>query len=331
VRYRMHASWLSLALLTAVVAVGGGTAVADLTTAFAGFDTTWGVGVSGLKSSYHTDTRDGVLLPNGLSQLGPERITYPHGVRQVPSPGGSVGRAFDEGVLGVKVDGQNLVVQVAGGLDPNWGYYYSGWGTWYGQGDVFVAVEDSAGISHLALLNSWARGPAGPRTLDGGNFDKAQKFHTAVGASGTSLEGHLVALSSNDDVVRVGGRGSYYPYYSPTPEGLDYRVFAQGGTDKGDATIAHATTTDAGLGGVTQTWFLQTWTVPIAWLSSDPSFTVGLHKTTTCGNDQIGLMTVVPLPSAALLGALGAGMLLWFRRRLGLGSLARPDSPGRTS
>ena len=297
---------------------------ADLSTAFAGYTTVSEVGMSGLQSSYYADTKSGVTLPDYMFSLGPERVSYPHGVGQVPSPGGGVGRVFDEGVMGLRVQGGNLIIQVAGGLNPAEGYYYSGWHTWYGQGDVLITVEDTAGISHFALLNSWASDGASYRTLNGGHFDAAQDFHTGAGG-GTDLQGHLVSLSSTNDVVLAGGQGSYRPSYSPPPEGLDYRVYAQGGTDIGDAGLEHSSVWDVGLGGVGQDWFLQTWMFPTNWLSSDPVFTIGLHKSASCGNDQIGMVTVVPAPGALVLGLLGFGTTGFVRRMAGTGRRKAPN------
>lgn len=300
--------------LIVVLCVGGGALHADLSSEFAGFEAVWEIGVSGLESSYHSPTKIGTTLPNYLPVLGPGRVTYPVG--QVPSPGGSLGQIFDEGVLGVNVQGGSLVLRVAGGLDPLTGYWHSGWNTWYGQGDVFVTVEDSVGIRHYALLNAWARDSCGaPLTLDGSAFDQAQAFHVTGGAGGTSLEGHLVSLTQDNHVALTAGAGSYDPSYVPAPWGLDYRALAQGGTVLGDAGLTHDSTWDIGLGDVNQEWYLQTWTVPIDWLSSDSVFTIALHKTTTCGNDQIGDLYVVPAPSAVVLGALGLGLVGWARKR----------------
>ena len=282
----------------------------DLSSEFSGYEAIWEIGVSGLQSSYYADTRSGITLPDDMFSLGPARVSYPHGVGQIPSPGGCVGSVFDEGVMGVQVQGGTLTIQVAGGLNPLTGYYYSGWSTWYGQGDVFITVEDTAGISHFALLNSWPRNNRGCyRTLDGGHFDAAQDFHTQGGQGGTSLEGHLVSLSSNDDVVLTGGRGSYPPGYTPPPEGLDYRAYAQAGVDIGYAGLAHSQEMDFG-----QDWFIQTWTFPTSWLSSDPVFTLGLHKTASCGNDQIGMVKVVPAPGAFLLALAGFGTVGFIKK-----------------
>jgi len=298
----------------------------DLSYAFKGYNYVSEVGVSGLESSYYDDTKNanttGTTIPDYMFSLGPGRVSYPHGIGTIPSPGGAVGQAFDEGALGLKMQGGNLVVQVAGSLNPLSGYYNSGWNTWYGQGDVFITVEDNAGISHFALLNDWARDDSGNyRELNGGYFDGAQEFHTGVDdptttfVPGADLQGHLVSLSLESDVVLAGGTGSYRPSYSPPPVGLDYRVYAQGGTDAGDAGLVHSTTTDAGMVIDPQKWYIQTWTVPTAWLSSDQVFTVGLHKAASCGNDQIGMVTAVPAPGALLLGGLGLIISNWRLRR----------------
>ena len=229
----------------------------------------------------------------------------------------------------LRVQGGNLMIKVAGGLNPLQGYYYSGWDTWYSQGDVFVTVEDTAGISHFALLNSWPTAGASYRTLNGGHFDAAQGFHTGAGG-GTNLQGHLVSLSSTDDVVLAGGRGSYRPDYSAPPEGLDYRVYAQAGMDMGDAGLEHSSVWDVGLGAQEQDWFIQTWTFPTNWLSSDPVFTIGLHKSASCGNDQIGIVTVVPAPGALVLGLLGFGTIGFIGKMARIGSRKAAKSISET-
>ncbi len=296
---------------------------ADLATEFSGFAYVNEVGVSGLKSSYYNPTKSGNTLPSGMFTLGSDRVSYPSGIGPVPSPGHydwGEARLFDEGVLGVQVEGGNLIIKAAGGLDPATGHYYSGWNAWYGQGDVFVTVDDSApGVKSFALLNLWPAYQANTgkayRSLNGGYYTGAQTFHTQAGSAGdATMEGNLVLLGSTGDVQRIEGKGAYTPTWSPAPEGLDYRVYAKGGTNMGDAGLTLTTTTDTGLtstGGIggAQTWYVETWTVPWSWLSSDSVFDIGLHLAPSCGNDQIGLLgdVVVPIPGAILLGLLGLG------------------------
>ncbi len=228
----------------------------------------------------------------------------------VPSPGGALGKNFDQGMLGMKVDGSNLVVKMATGLNPLTGYYYSGWNTWYGQGDMFVAVDDGSSVSHFALLNTWARvAPGGAlRQIDGGHFNDAQAFHVG-------REGSLVALGSNSDVTLTGGAGSYSAGHAAPPAGLDTRAYAEGGTEIGDANIQHNSLTDLG-----QAWYIQTWTVPIAWLTSSTSaVTIGLHSTASCGNDTIAgnytILDQIPEPCSALLAVIGLGLATRRRTR----------------
>lgn len=303
-----------LVVAGAYIPAVAGPSTGQLDAAFAGFTSVDEVKVSGLTSSYYTDIMGGDPLPDTMFTLGTSRVSYPSGIGTRPSPAGSIGRVFDEGMLGIMVDGDDLIVRVAGGLDPQTGYWHTGWSSWYGQGDVFLTVEDDT-ISQYALLNSWVRDESGtPRDLS--SFGKAKSFHIA-GDSGSSLEGHLVELTDDDQVALVGGAGTYYPGYGATPTGLDFRVYAQGGKDLGDASLTHTSVTDYGLGDVQQTWYVQTWTVPLEWLSGSDEFTIGLHKAASCGNDQIALLTsvaptsVVPAPPAVLLGLLGVSMAGW--------------------
>jgi hypothetical protein len=295
-----------------VILGGLGFARADLINRFTGFDYVWDVGTSGLQSSYDVDSRAGLAVSgpttgSALPTLGPSRVTYPHDIGQVPSPGGSLGRNFDAGVLGIKLDGNSLIVRLAGGLNPLTGYYYHGWETWYGLGDMFVDVQDSSGISHYALLESWARDSDGdPISLNRGRFGTAQAYHTSGGQGGSSLEGHLVKLQNDGNVAFTGGTGAYTS--SNAPAGLDLRAFAQGGSDRGSANLAHDSLTDLG-----QNWYVDTWTIGLSNLSADNEFSLALRSGPSCGNDQIvGAFTVVPEPSALILALLGTA----FARRL---------------
>lgn len=301
-------------LIATVVILIGCTAAAhaDLVDAFVGFQTIEEIDVSGLVSTYHTDTVAGhpvagATTGNVLPVFGPERVSYPNGIGQVPSPGGALGRDYDMGVLGYRLDGTDLVFQMATAIDPQLGRYHDGWGTWYGVGDLFLSVEDSAGMRHYALLNTWARDDQGqPVSINRGHYDAAKTFHTEGNTGRSSLEGHLIGLSTDSDVSLSGGRGAYNT--SNAPAGLDLRVYAKAGTDLGDAGLVHSSLSDAG-----RTWYIQQWRVGVGNLSSDADFDLALHAEVSCGNDQIGGRFGVPEPSPALAMLAIAGLI--FRRR----------------
>jgi len=313
------------AVMIVVGALCAPEANADLAASFTGmgFQTVLEQNVSGLKSSYHAYTQgsSGVNnVPNEMVTLSDQRVFYPW-VGEVPSPGGPTGRIFDEGAIGLKIEGDSLLVQVAGRLNPLAGVKYGG--AWYGQGDVFVTVADSSGVRQFALLNSWAKKPdQSYRSIGGSHFNQAKNFHATGGAGGTSLEGWLVGLLNSGDVARVGGPHSYTAT-SGSPDGLDYRTYAQGGQPVGWANIAHTTTQEQDPEGLWQTWYMQTWEFPASWISSEQDFTVGLHKIASCGNDQIGMVSmvaapgeevVIPAPKAAVLGIIGLTIAGWIGR-----------------
>jgi len=282
------------------------TAWADLTSEFAGFTWVKENKVSGLTSSVN------MSLPGSMFTLGPGRVSYPSGIGTVPSPGyynWAEAQVFDEGGLGVRVSDGKLIVRAAGGLNPQTGYWSAGHSQRYGSGDVFLTIDDlDVGVRNFALLNSWARDASGAVLAIGGTwYNVAQTFHVG------GLEGHLVRLTGAGDVALTGGDGAYGAW---TPSGLDSRVYAQGGVDMGDALLTHSSTTDDGLNGaINQAFYIQTWTVPLNLLSTYGTFDIGLHQATSCGNDQIGLVTTAPVPGAVMLAVLGFGTAGWRLRR----------------
>lgn len=309
---------------------------ADLagSTIFDGFEAVFEEDITGLRSTYDVPTRSGNNVPDVMFSLSGQRVSYP-GVGEEPSPGLPQGRAFDEGAMGLRVNGANLVVRVAGRLDPLSGVRYNG--TWYGQGDVFVTVQDTDGVSQFALLNSWARRNDGQyRNIGRGYFNLARSFHAAGGKDGASLEGHLVELALSGDVALVGGPGSYSPTRKNNPPGLDYRTYAQGRIDDPNdpdyaaknANLQHAAEDLNPDPHKDDVWYIQTWEFPASWISDDHLFDIGLHKTASCGNDQIGMLSTVSVPippniqvsapRAAVLGMIGLTIVGWvvgLRRR----------------
>jgi hypothetical protein len=298
----------------ALIVLGAASASADFITEFSGFNSVNEVGVSGLQSSYFADTKAGLpisgpLISKNLATFGPQRVSYPSGIGQVPSPGGAIGANFDQGALGLKVEGDELIFKVATALDPTAGYYHSGWNTWYGQGDLFVSVQNGSSVNHFALLSAWAHDAKGKTINYNGNYyAKGENFHLNGGAKNDGLEGHLVALRNDSDVLLTGGTGAYTASNAPT--GLDRRVFAAGGLDLGNAGLMLGNFTDNG-----RLWYTQTWRVGISDLSSAKQFDLGLHTAASCGNDQIGGVFSVSIPEPASLLLLICGCAIWSQRR----------------
>jgi len=276
-----------------------------ITDQFTGYDYVDEIGVSGLTSSVYYSIAAGELRPSSLPEFGPNRVNYP-GVGRIPSGGHS----YDQGILGWTVENGYLSIRLATGMNPLTGKLDNS--VWYSQGDVFLDVEDDGVMSHFALLNTWARNSGTPLHLGGSSstgYDAAQAFHTG------GLEGHLVLLDSDDDVVVTQGVRTYSPLAGPhpAPVGLDSRIFAQGGLDLGNAGLTHYFYDSA---GTNSDWYVQTWTIPLNWISEDGSFSFSLHAGPTCGNDQIATKgSIVPEPASLQLAVVGA-LLVGHRRRL---------------
>ena len=93
---------------------------------------------------------------------------YPEHRFENLSTGGSTGQHFDEGGLGVKVQGGNLILRVAGGLDPLNGWYYNRYKTWYSQGDVFITVT---GNKHILRKEHFQKMKDGAIVANSGHFN----------------------------------------------------------------------------------------------------------------------------------------------------------------
>lgn len=293
-----------------LIAFSATSARADFITEFSGFQTIQEVGVSGLASTYFGDVKAGLSISgdyvsHNLAEFGPERISYPSGIGAVPSPGGSIGLNFDQGALGFMVEGNDLVFKLATALDPTQGYYHSGWKTWYGQGDLFLSVSDGDNVNQYALLNVWARDEQDKtRNINNNYYNKGENFHVKGGAGNNSLEGHLVALQDDSDVLITGGTGAYTQ--SNAPNGLDRRVYAAGGLDLGDAGLTLGSFTDDG-----RQWYTETWRISMSSVSTAGTFDIGLHTAASCGNDQIGGRFSVVTPEPTSIFLLFCGALAW--------------------
>lgn len=301
----------SILATVAVALITTTAAYADLTAVFSGFDATWGIGTSGHKSSYHDDTVAGNPVAGGLTGsalpvFSPDLVSYPAGIGEVPSPGGAIGLEYDQGAIGIAATPGGLSIRLASALDPRLGVFNDRRQVWYGQGDVFVAVNDSDGVRHYALLNEWAKdGDDLPIDINHGYFNAARDFHLAGGNGGESLIGDLVELKFNGDVALSGGSEAYGP--GNAPDGLDLRMFAEDGDFVADGDLTITEVIDSN-----RTWYVQTWTVPLDAFSGDASYKLALHAGVSCGNDQAGGIFFIPEPTSFVL--LAIGLLVTARR-----------------
>jgi len=324
---------------TVIVAVGVlcvAEVSADLGTVFSGYQWINENLTAGLKSDYYGET----MGTNPPSQGWDGQPTGMFSLDNTPifaSNQPSGGDMFDESAIGVKYevidDVVTLVVRAAGRINPATGYDPpTEYGTTvFGQGDVFLTVDDTAmsgGVRQYGLLNFWPDTPIGG-SEGVAHFKKAKDFHVVTADDDENREGFVVEFDMTQPPdpgqVTLTGGASAYAGTGIAPEGLDARVYANGGTFVADGNItndlykADGTITTVLAEGV---WWVQTWEVPVNDITgfdidsvSEYDFMIGLHKTTTCGNDQIGFLVPideggpVPVPGALILGMLGLGVI----------------------
>ena len=251
-----------------------------------------GVGVSGFISDYHSTDQQNLLA---LPTLGPTRIDYPD-IGMVPSPGDQNARVFDEGAIAYKIVGNDLIVVLAAGINPNdWVNMPDFNDRDFGIGDLFVTIDTGSSISHYVLLNSVNNGDP----IVGHNQSGVSYFQPALdlryGGSATASVGELVAISTESHVLRTGLNNSYRRGNN-SPVGLDERFLAKGGTglDVGSVSFSMVNA-DQPLGDATpMDWFVSEWTVPLSALSTGGPVTAAFHATTSCGNDQINAEANLP-------------------------------------
>jgi hypothetical protein len=286
------------------------------------------IGTSGQQSSYYANSPSNNDMTSNwfttMPTLSSQLVNYTDGsTGTVPSPGmNSPAEAaqFDQGTLALNISGGQVKVTLTTAMSPTAGYFDNGyWQRWYGQGDVFLSVDNAGAVKQYALLNNM------PTVLDDGSFDAARNFRSGTGA--TAATGDLVELGNTSQVAYIAGNGSYSATggYGPDAVGLDGRIYAQGGTPVGDGTLSITSTPNSfGYDGQSVTWYTETWTFAEGDLGAFDE--ISLHSATTCGNDQIGLDSglitsngprggTVPAPAAVLLGVLGLAGIGALKRR----------------
>ncbi len=232
-----------------------------------------GVGTTGRHSDYHGRTMDDDALFE-LPSFGSKRLRY--GGKRSPA----AGFEFDEGVLAYRVDGDDLVVSVAAGVAA--AHWYQGSSALIGQGDLFLTVRQGDEINHFALLNEIN---GGRRCGNDGRWRAAQRFRYG----GAAQVGHAVLLESEDQISHSGGIDGH-GRGGNSPEGLDERVFACGGTDTQAGTLTHYTFDAAQPLACNRevTWHVSEWVIPLTVLGDEEeAMEVAFHIAPSCGNDQL--------------------------------------------
>ena len=240
-----------------------------------------GVGTTGRHSSYHgfgLDDDECFEVPS----FGEERVRFSG--RLIPA----AGVEYDEGVIGVRIDGDDLVVAVAAGVGSQKWTRGNG-GNIIGQGDLFVTVRQNGDLYQFALLNDLNSGKS---LANEGRWRAAQMFRYSDQAE----VGHAVLLTSEDHVSTSGGNQGH-ERGGNSPVGLDERVFARGGEDTGVGKLDHYEF-DAQQpleGREVVTWNVSEWTIPLTVLGDEEeAMTLAFHIAPSCGNDQIGGEVRVP-------------------------------------
>lgn len=280
-------------------------------------------GTSGSVSSYYTNNYGNEIVSNWFTTmptLGPTLVYYTDAnVGAVPSPGmysPAEAAQFDAGTLALNITGGTVTVQMTTAMNPTTGYHDGSWNEWYGQGDMFLSVDNAGTVKQYALLNTM------PPVLDDGGYDAARNFRTGGGAA----PGDLVLLGNAGQVSYITGNGSYSgpSGYGADGVGLDSRIYANGGTVVAATAFSNGGQGTPGIGYDNQAvnWYTETWTFAASNLGSFDD--IALHSAMTCGNDQIGLdsglivynRANVPAPAAVLLGLLGLTGVGFLKRRM---------------
>jgi hypothetical protein len=266
-------------------------AMADLAVDASGNVTDWGI--TPFTHSNVTNALLGNMVYTIANNYAP--IDYPSGVGHVPSPGGSLGEAFDLEEMYMRVSGNRLQVLVV----TSSAYTKTVDGTVITLGDLFL---DLGGSRFGVVTQSASQG---------------------------LTAGSVYQIASDSDVVALqpAGSRSYYgtTYTRPNDYGPDATVgriagpWAVAGTIDAGQRIGQADIATAlfNYGGNENGTFLIEYSLDLGLFGGMlPGSTAGAHITWGCGNDVIKTQTsAIPEPATMALLGFGLGVILLHRKR----------------
>ncbi|HOI53889.1 MAG TPA: PEP-CTERM sorting domain-containing protein [Phycisphaerae bacterium] len=282
--------WVSLVAAVGLVAALAAPAMADLAVDASGNVTDWGI--TPFTHSNVTNALLGNMVYTIADDYAP--IDYPSGVGHVPSPGGSLGEAFDLEEMYMRVSGNSLQVLVV----TSSAYTRTVDGTAITLGDLFLDL----GGSRFAVVTQ--------------------------SASQGLTAGGVYQIASDSDVKVLQPAGSSRSYYGTTyTRPNDYGPDATIGQIAGPWAVA--STIDAGqqigqadiatalfnYGGDENGTFLIEYSLDLGLFGGMlPGSTAGAHIAWGCGNDVIKTQTST-IPEPATMALLGFGLAAIVLRR----------------
>ncbi|NIA21288.1 MAG: PEP-CTERM sorting domain-containing protein [Anaerolineaceae bacterium] len=219
-------------------------------------------------------------------------IDYPNGIGRVPSPGGTLGEAFDLEEMHLRTVGNELQVLVV--TSSAWSKEVSG--TDYTLGDLFLEI---GGTTYGVVTQSASQGLAAGavyRIDKPKDTEKLQKGHGSYRGKKGKRENDYGPMAKVEDIAgpwAVDAKIKAGQLLGAA--GIDSAIFDYGGDEDGTFLIEYKLDWDL--------------------LGADPGSAANAHIAWGCGNDVIEVNETM-IPEPATMALLGLGLFgLFIRRR----------------